>query len=105
MVDATKWYLLRRARSRPASIVYPVCKRLPTISGVRTNGATIIVSPGLWHYGTVDQHQWMRDGANISGETNTTYTYVSSTDDTHDITVKERATSGAGSSFAISGKL
>lgn len=51
----------------------PVNSVLPAITGTKTQGQTLTVSNGTWSRSPTYARQWLRDGAPISGATNTTY--------------------------------
>ena len=79
-----------------AGATAPINLNTPNIDGTPTVGEALTVQPGLWMYDAegvapVLTVQWLRDGAAISGATNTTYTLVSADAGTT-ITVRETVT-------------
>ena len=48
----------------------------PTVTGTTAVGSTLTANAGTWTTGTTLAHQWLRDGAPISGATATTYPLV-----------------------------
>lgn len=49
----------------------------PTITGISQVGQTITANPGYWEPGTTLAYQWLRNGAEISGATGTTFSLTS----------------------------
>ena len=75
----------------------------PTLSDTTpTQGQVLSVNPGTWS-GTPTPtltYQWQRDGANLSGQTGTTYTVVAG-DVGHTLDVVETANNGVGSPVSV----
>ena len=79
----------------------PINTVLPTLSGTETVGQTLTVANGTWT-GTATityTYQWKRDGADISGETSSTYTLVAADYDAV-ITCEVTGTNSLGNSSA-----
>lgn len=61
-----------------ASATQPVNTVLPAITGTAQTGSVLTVTSGTWtNSPTSYTYQWLRNGANLSGQTATTYTQVS----------------------------
>lgn len=60
-------------RAADAGNKVPVNSVLPAITGTKTQGQTLTASNGTWSRSPSFTRQWLRDGAPISGATNTTY--------------------------------
>ncbi len=82
--------------SGPANLV------APAVTGTLTNGSTLTSTTGTWTGLPSYTYQWKRDGAVISGQTASTYTYASATDDGRYITCTVTATDATGSGSATS---
>jgi len=69
-----------------------------TPAGTIANGAVLTTTNGVWtNSPTSYARQWLRDGANIAGQTATTYTTVAG-DATHSISCRVTATNTGGAS-------
>ena len=84
----------------------PVNLSPPTLSGTAEAGQVLTAAPGLWAYDTVEgapaqSWQWQRGGADIAGETGTTYT-VQAQDLGPGISVREIQSDTQGVRFADS---
>lgn len=84
----------------------PVNLSLPTLSGTVAVGEVLTASGGLWAYdtdeGTPSQSwQWLRDGADIAGETGTSYT-LQTQDMGPGVSVREIQADSQGVQFAHS---
>lgn len=86
----------------PGSSTAPVNTVLPVISGINQVGNQLSTTNGTWTQSpTAYTYQWKRNGTNISGATNSTYT-LTSTDYNTVITVTVTATNAIGSTPATS---
>lgn len=76
---------------------------LPTISGTTVVGQTLDCSPGSWSGSTpqIHSYQWLRDGANITGATSSTY-IVQAADQGHAVTCRVTDANVAGQASAAS---
>jgi hypothetical protein len=91
-------------RSRVSAPTYaPFSSIAPTISGLPLIGSTLSCDVGIWGYsGTISYtYQWRRNGVNISGATNSTYTLVAA-DGSRNIDCVVVATNEIGSTSAAS---
>lgn len=92
--------------SRGAGANGPLNLVSPVVSGTLTTGSTLTATSGSWSGSpTGYAYQWKRDGANISGQTASTYTYAASTDDGRYISCTVTATNIFGSNSATSNVL
>ncbi|MCX5569600.1 hypothetical protein [Kaistia nematophila] len=85
----------------PQSLVAPVSSLLPSIAGVLTQGSVLTAVPGRWSGEPSFTYQWKRDGTNIAGATNSTYTLVAG-DAAKAISVAVTGTNAAGNATATS---
>lgn len=88
--------LARSTGGAPLSLV------APAVTGNLTNGSTLTTTNGTWSGSPTYTYQWQRDGVDISGQTASTYTYATSTDDGRYISVDVTATNDLGSNTATS---
>jgi hypothetical protein len=81
----------------------PVLASVPTISGTAEVGQLLTASPSgaTGNPAAARTWQWLRDGANISGATSSSYTLVTADSGT-DITVRQTETNSLGSDSAVS---
>lgn len=92
--------------SRGAGANSPLNLSAPAVSGTLTTGSTLTSTTGTWSGApTGYTYQWKRDGANISGQTASAYTYAASTDDGRYISCAVTATNIFGSNSATSNVL
>lgn len=88
--------------SRGAGAGGPLNLVAPAVTGSLTNGSTLTSTTGTWTGLPSYTYQWKRDGADISGQTASTYTYATATDDGRYITCTVTATNLLGSGSATS---
>ena len=82
---------------------YPVINTAPVITGTKTVGSVLTCSNGTWTgipSVTKYRYQWLRDGALISGATNSTYT-LQAGDENKTVTCRVKATNSKGSRTCI----
>ena len=60
---------------------------IPSVTGGTSVGNTLTALPGTWNAGVALAYQWLRDGANISGATNASYS-IQPTDLGHALSVR-----------------
>lgn len=91
--------LTRAASGGPINLV------APAVTGNLTNGSTLTSTTGTWTGLPSYTYQWKRDGVDISGQTASTYTYTTATDEGRYITCVVTATDATGSRSATSNAL
>lgn len=84
----------------------PLSLIAPAITGTLSNGSTLTSTTGTWSGSPSSYtYQWKRDGVNIAGQTSSTYTYVSATDDGTYLSCAVTAINGSYTSIASSNVL
>lgn len=94
-----------RTKSYGTRIIPPIVSTVvPSVTGTNILGGVLTVTLGTWSHGfipTTVTYQWKRDGVNISGATNTTYT-ITQSDFGKNITCSVNASDGYNSGSGTS---